>query len=254
MRIFAVSDLHTDFKENWRLIRGLSHQAFQQDTLILAGDVADNLEIIESTLRALRARFGEVCYLPGNHELWVRDAAAADSVEKLHTVLRLCDRLNVRTRPAQMEDCWIVPLFSWYDTDSARAAIADYAELEGWADFYFCKWPPGIGRSVADFFLRMNEPHIVPYDRPVITFSHFIPRDDLLPPPERLRFKALFKVANCVGLDDQIRRLRAVVHVFGHSHIACDRIIDNVRYVQNPLRYPKEQRQPEFPLKMIWSS
>lgn len=251
MRIFAMSDLHTDFAENWRLMRELSPEAFLADALIVAGDIADNLEIIERTLKMLRARFKHVCYLPGNHELWVRDAAC-DSVEKFHQVMRLCHRLNVHTQPVQVNGCWIVPLFSWYDANSALAAVADYSELEGWADFYFCKWPQSIGLSVADFFLRMNDPHIKSYDRPVITFSHFAPRSDLLPAPDKLRFKALFKVASCDRLEEQLRQLGAVVHVFGHSHIACDRVIDNVRYVQNPLRYPKERRVREFPPKMIW--
>lgn len=253
MRIFASSDLHTDFPDNWRLVRELSTQAFVADTLIVAGDIADDLGVIEGTLKMLRARFGHVCYLPGNHELWVRDAAY-DSVEKFERVLELCRRLGVHTRPVEVGGCWVVPLFSWYDADAARAAIADYAELEGWADFYFCKWPGGMGLPVADFFLRLNEPHLKSYDRPVITFSHFAPRADLLPPPERLRFKALFKVANCDRLEEQLRRAGAAVHVFGHSHVACDRVIDEVRYVQSPLRYPRERRTPEFPLKMIWRS
>jgi hypothetical protein len=253
MRIFASSDLHTDFAENWRVVRELSTQAFLDDTLIVAGDIADDLGVIEGTLRMLGARFRHVCYLPGNHELWVRDGAY-DSVEKFRQVLDICREVGVHTQPVRVDGCWVVPLFSWYDADSARAAIADYAELEGWADFYFCKWPPSINLPVADFFLRLNEPHLKSYDRPVITFSHFVPRADLLPAPDRLRFKALSKVANCDGLDEQLRRVGAVVHVFGHSHIACDRVIDDVRYVQNPLRYPRERRAPEFPLKMIWRS
>ncbi|MET0621456.1 MAG: metallophosphoesterase [Pyrinomonadaceae bacterium] len=253
MRIFASSDLHTDFADNWRLVRELSTQAFIADTLIVAGDVADDLGVIEGTLKMLRARFRHVCYLPGNHELWVRDAAY-DSVEKFERVMELCRRLGVHTQPVELDGCRVVPLFSWYDADDARAAIADYPELEGWADFYFCKWPSGMDLPVADFFLRLNEPHLKSYDRPVITFSHFAPRADLLPAPERLRFKALFKVASCDRLEEQLRRVGAAVHVFGHSHIACDRVIDNVRYVQSPLRYPRERRTAEFPLKMIWRS
>ncbi|HZI20301.1 MAG TPA: metallophosphoesterase [Pyrinomonadaceae bacterium] len=253
MRIFASSDLHTDFPENWRLVRELSAQAFLDDTLIVAGDIADDLGIIEGTLKMLSARFRHVCYLPGNHELWVR-GEAADSVEKFRQVLGLCRRLGVHTQPVQAGGCWVVPLFSWYDADAARAAVADYAELEGWSDFYFCKWPRSMGLPVADFFLRLNEPHLRSYDRPVITFSHFAPRADLLPAPGVLRFKALFKVACCDGLDAQLRRAGALVHVFGHSHIACDTVVDDVRYVQNPLRYPRERRAPEFPLKMIWRS
>lgn len=251
MRIFAISDLHTDIRENWAFIHRLSYEAFQQDTLIVAGDIADNLEIIGRTLGLLRTKFRQVCYVPGNHELWTR-GPSGDAVKKLHQVQYLCHRLDIHTQPLKAGGCWIVPLFSWYDLDSITAAIAEHPELEGWADFYWCRWPQSVGRSVADFFLQMNEPHIKAYDLPVITFSHFVPRQDLLPDPAFLRFKGLYKVAICHELDKQIRRLGASAHVFGHTHIACDRVIDGVRYVQNHLHYPRERQASAFPFKMIW--
>jgi Icc-related predicted phosphoesterase len=61
-------------------------------------------------------------------------------------------------------------------------------------------------------------------------------------------------VAGCASLEDQIRQLQSRIHVFGHSHISCDRVIDGVRYVQNPLRYPRERAISGFTLKLIWSS
>jgi hypothetical protein len=100
----------------------------------------------------------------------------------------------------------------------------------------------------------MNERRLHAYDGPVISFSHFLPRRDLLPGVERLRFKGLPKVAGCARLDAQIRSLNASVHIFGHSHISCDRVIDGVRYVQNPLRYPRERTDTAFPLKIIADS
>jgi 3',5'-cyclic AMP phosphodiesterase CpdA len=73
MRIFALSDLHTDFAENRRRLQQVSSTAYLQDALIVAGDIADDLKIIDWTLRKLRSQFGQVFYVPGNHELWVRD-------------------------------------------------------------------------------------------------------------------------------------------------------------------------------------
>jgi 3',5'-cyclic AMP phosphodiesterase CpdA len=72
MRIFAVSDPHTDFAENSRRLERVSSTSYLQDVLIVAGDIADDLRIIDWTLRKLRSRFGQVFYVPGNHELWVR--------------------------------------------------------------------------------------------------------------------------------------------------------------------------------------
>lgn len=239
MRILAISDLHTDFGENKRLLEEVPVGEYQQDILIAAGDISDNLDTLQSTLDILRSRFRQVFYVPGNHELWVRRGAST-SVEKFYRVLEVCRALAVHTSPQWIDGWWIVPLFSWYDPQFDEDGSADAESLLGWADFHLCKWPREIG-PVCTFFLKMNEPHLRLYGGPVISFSHFLPRRELLPPTERLRFKGLPKVAGCTGIDEQIRRLHSRIHIFGHSHISCDRVIDGVRYIQNPLRYPRER-------------
>lgn len=245
MRVFATSDLHTDYKENFLWLSQLSDTAYRNDALIIAGDVSDRLEIIRETFLLLRSKFRHLLFTPGNHELWVRNVDF-DSIEKLNQVLRLCDELDVSTKPLHLDHLWIVPLFSWYD------GVYD-PEMKAWADFHLCKWP-NDAHPLPDYFLRLNEPHLTSYDGHVVTFSHFIPRSDLLPPPEYLRISWLPNVSICAALDAQIRRLESRLHVCGHTHTTFDRVIDNVRYVQNAVRYPKERRTESFPIKLIWNT
>jgi predicted phosphodiesterase len=252
MRIFAVSDLHTDFAENRRRLQQISSTSYLRDVLVVAGDIADDLGIIDWTLRKLRSQFGQVFYVPGNHELWVRDGEY-DSVEKFQRVLRLCDEIGIYTRPGRVGKNWIVPLFSWYESDYDQLGEADVSSLEGWADFYFCKWPVGIG-PVAEYFLNLNESRIKEYDGPVITLSHFLPRRELLPAIEKLSFKGLPLVAGAPALDRQIRSLNAAIHVFGHSHIDFDQVIEGVRYIHHALDYPRSEVWSKEPLKQIWES
>jgi Icc-related predicted phosphoesterase len=252
MRIFAVSDLHTDFAENRRRLERISSTSYSQDVLVVAGDIADQLSIIDWTLRKLRSRFGEVFYVPGNHELWVR-GGECDSIEKFRQVLSLCDDIGIHTRPGRAGKNWIVPLFSWYESDYDQQREADVSSLEGWADFYFCKWPVGMG-SVSKYFLDLNESRIKEYDGPVITLSHFLPRRELLPAVEKLIFKGLPQVAGALALDRQIRALNAVTHVFGHSHIDFDQVIEGVRYIHHAFGYPREEEWSKVPLTQIWGS
>ncbi|HEV8430504.1 MAG TPA: metallophosphoesterase [Pyrinomonadaceae bacterium] len=242
MRLFATSDLHTDYKENFRWLQELSDTEYRDDVLIIAGDVSDRLEVIRETFLLLRSKFRQLLFTPGNHELWVR-SADINSIEKLQLILSLCDELDVVTGPLRLEEIWVVPLFSWYDG-------AFEPEMRAWADFQLCKWPADIA-PLSDYFLRLNEPHLKSYDAPVITFSHFIPRSDLLPPKEYLRIKWLGSVSVSAALDRQIRQLNSRVHICGHTHTMFDRVIDGVRYVQNAVRYPKERRAPSFPIKLI---
>ena len=242
MRLFATSDLHTDYDENFRWLQELSDTDYLDDALIVAGDISDRLDVIRETLVLLRSKFRQLLYTPGNHELWVRNTEI-NSLDKLQLVLDLCDELGVAIGPVRFENFWVVPLFSWYD------GVFE-PRMKGWADFRFCKWPADTA-PLADYFLRLNEPHLRQYDAPVVSFSHFIPRPDLFPPKEYLRIDWLADVSLCAGLDEQIRQLNARIHICGHTHTMFDRVIDDVRYVQNAVRYPKERRTPSSPIKEI---
>jgi len=65
-----------------------------RNVLVVACDIADDLRVVDWTLRKLRSQFGQVFYVPGNHELWVRDGEC-DSGEKFRRVLRLCDEIGI---------------------------------------------------------------------------------------------------------------------------------------------------------------
>ncbi len=251
MRIYAISDLHTDFRENRAALERAPLGGHRDDVLIVAGDVADHEAVLRDTLELLASRFREVFFVPGNHELWVR-GETRDSMEKFRSVLRVCDQAGVRTRPARVGDAWVVPLFSWYDAsfDVHGEGAAD--ELEAWADRYFTRWPPEVDRVDAAF-LALNEPHVHPYDAPVVSFSHFVPRPELLPPVRYLRFRGLPLVAGSLGIEAQLRAIGARVHVFGHTHIPEDRVLDGVRYVQN--HFSRAGGAPErSPFKLVWTS
>jgi hypothetical protein len=73
MRVFAVSDVHTDYKQNLEWLEGLCGTSeYRQDVILLAGDVSDSLETLERTFQLLVGAFKAVFFVPGNHELWCR--------------------------------------------------------------------------------------------------------------------------------------------------------------------------------------
>lgn len=72
MKVFVVSDVHSDHDANMDWLRGLSATQYKQDTLICAGDVTDNLEIFQTSMSLLKDKFGDVFFVPGNHDLWCR--------------------------------------------------------------------------------------------------------------------------------------------------------------------------------------
>jgi Calcineurin-like phosphoesterase len=252
MRIFATSDLHTDFKDNWLLLEQLSSTLYQNDVLIVAGDIGHNLDLVKDTLEVLRAKFKLLLYVPGNHELWVR-GEPGNSLDKFFNIIDLCKQIDVYTNPLELEKCVIVPLFSWYEKEFDIDENPDLDRLDAWSDFYLCKWPENVD-SIANHFLKLNQDRIKAYSKEIISFSHFLPRHELIPSRQWLRFKALPQVAGCVRLDSQIRTIKSTIHIFGHSHMNWDVTIEGVRYIQNALSYPRERINREKPtIKLIWS-
>lgn len=52
----------------------IDQNIYQEDVLILAGDVTDSVEKFRTTLNLLKRAFKHVFFVPGNHDLWVREA------------------------------------------------------------------------------------------------------------------------------------------------------------------------------------
>ena len=56
MRVFALSDVHVEYQGNSTWIRNLSDVEFQQDVLILAGDVTHDLSLLIITFEQLLSK------------------------------------------------------------------------------------------------------------------------------------------------------------------------------------------------------
>ncbi|MCY6381221.1 metallophosphoesterase [Hoeflea prorocentri] len=241
MRIFATSDLHVDYRENGRWVSDLSTTDFTDDVLILAGDISDSLERIERTLTALAARFKRVLYVPGNHDLWVlRDKGISDSFEKFGFVRDVINNSGATSEPFHGAKTSIIPLLGWYDFSFGEPSD----ELKRrWMDFRACRWPDDARNSdVTAHFIKMNEP-VPDRSRPfVITFSHFMPRIDLIPSFAPPKSRMLLPILGTGLIDEQIRRAGASLHVYGHSHVNRRAVRDGVVYINNAFGYPSEGR------------
>ncbi len=241
MRVFAVSDIHIDFEANASWISGLSRDDYQDDVLILAGDVADGPALLERCFRELAARFRKVLFVPGNHDLWVLDRETVTSFDKFEVVCRLAEDAGVSMQPYRVDSLAIVPLLGWYDYSFGPPSPDLF---DRWMDYHACRWPAGFGVSeVTQHFLDMNAAVLNDRHETTISFSHFLPRIDLMPdfiPPVH---RILYPVLGSALIEEQVRRLMPRIHVYGHSHFNRHVEIDGIAYINNALGYPREVTQ-----------
>ena len=72
-RLVAISDLHLSRKENREALEHFAADTarrFDDDWLIVAGDVGERVEHLQFALGILTRRFARVFFTPGNHDLW----------------------------------------------------------------------------------------------------------------------------------------------------------------------------------------
>ena len=278
MQVYAISDVHADYRDNLWQLEQLPRHSYGADALILAGDVSHKPEVLRRTFEIFLERFCHVFFVPGNHELWAGRGQHASSVEKFQEVLRLCESMGVRTGPGVIgtgtDQVCVVPLFSWY-TRPGEGSDSLYRErpTQGpsesvWADDYLVKWPRTADFQAVQYFLDLNARRVsalYPVSR--VSFSHFLPRQDLMfaapgdaPYAALDPARAMFNFSAVAGstlIDQQIRQLGSRVHVYGHQHRNRRRYYDGVWYVSNCLGYPDERRGQVFQdpgdiLQAVW--
>ncbi|KAM7479545.1 hypothetical protein LguiA_027758 [Lonicera macranthoides] len=264
LRVFVLSDLHTDYSENMTWVKHLSSVSYKKDVLLVAGDVAETYKNFVVTMSMLKDRFEHVVYVPGNHDLWCRGAKDdyLDSLEKLTELLDACRRVGVETNPMVIDGLGIIPLLSWYhesfDREKDIAGLRIPSLEMVCKDFHACKWPrelSNVGTSLALYFDAMNNKNqnaineIQSSCSQIISFSHFLPRQELCPEKRMLFYPNLPKIIGSDFLEARLRSIHKVdgsasaCHVFGHTHFCWDAMLDGIRYVQAPLAYPRERRR-----------
>lgn len=127
-------------------------------------------------------------------------------------------------------------------------------------DFYRCRWGEGFDhledysqkqKAITDYFIAISENDLSRKSDKIISFSHFMPRIDLMPDYIPEIHRKLYPILGTVELERQIRLLGSSIHVYGHSHVNRNITIDGTRYINNAFGNPGEERITAKKLKCI---
>jgi predicted phosphodiesterase len=253
MRVYALSDIHVDYDVNARWVEALSRADHQDDVLILAGDVSDSILRLGHCVESFARRFRKVFFVPGNHDVWVlRDRGVADSLRKFEIVQSTVASAGASTVAEVYAGVSFVPLLSWYDLSFGSPSTE---LMDSWMDFRACRWPPGWGpHEVTNHFLAMNDVRTALRGDVTISFSHFLPRIDVMPGFIGPHNRRIYPVLGSQRLGDQVLALGPDIHVYGHSHVNRSVVLDGIHYVNNAFAYPHEDYIAAKALRCIHSS
>ena len=180
-------------------------------------------------------------FVPGNHELWVERGDYRCSLEKFEAVLALCRNLGVYVDAYHDNTLSVLPLFSWYDYSFGEPGA--YLQ-RAWRDFRACEWPAHLSdaRELSAYFLAKNVDSLQTENELVISFSHFLPRIDVMPSRIPQKRRNVYPVLGSEMLGEQLRQLKPDFHIYGHSHVNQHIELDGTTYINNAYAYPREDR------------
>jgi 3',5'-cyclic AMP phosphodiesterase CpdA len=267
-QLLAISDLHVGHEENRPIVDGLrpSHPG---DWLIVAGDVAETVADIESTLALLKSRFDTVIWVPGNHELWTtsKDPVQLKGVQRYEHLVQICRRLGVLT-PEDEYPVWtgdggpvrIAPLFVLYDytfridgvnNKEESLAAAHEAGIVCTDEYMLHPDPYPSIDAWCDARVKESERRLASYDDPsvpLVLVNHW----PLVRQPTRiLRYPVFAQWCGTVQSADWHTRFNTAAVVYGHLHIPRHTVYDGVPFEEVSLGYPREWKPRGLPDKLL---
>jgi predicted phosphodiesterase len=268
MKLFAISDLHVRYAANRQLIEALPPHP--DDWLILGGDLGETEEHLQFVLRTLCPRFGQLLWVPGNHELWTvkGDANALRGEAKYLRMVELCRSFGVLTPedpyavwPGEGPPSVIAPLFVLYDYSFRPEHIPVERAIE---------WALEADILATDEMLLDPDPHAsraawcearcaytearleaLPADSTPVLINHFPLLYEQAWLPRIPRFSIWCGTRRTA---EWHKRFRARVVVYGHLHMRSTEWRDGVRFEEVSLGYPRQwsvERQPSHYLREV---
>jgi 3',5'-cyclic AMP phosphodiesterase CpdA len=257
VKLWAISDLHVSYEENRQVVEAL--EAHPDDWLIIAGDTGETPAHLDLVLRSLGAKFAQLIWTPGNHDLWTPKTLPSErrGVAHYERLVALCRRRGVLT-PEDPYARWpgdgplraIVPTFTLFDY-SFRPDHVARVEAVAWAaetgvrsvDEDLLAPDPFTSRDewcaarVAATEARLDA---LPPEAKLIVANHFPLRRDLAVLPRIPRFSIW---CGTMRTNDWHRRYNFETVVYGHLHLRSSQEIDGVKFEEVSLGYPKQWNQ-----------
>ncbi len=257
MKLFAISDLHLNYKTNCHAVEAMSPHL--EDWLILGGDIADTDVHLQFALTLLTKRFKQVVWVPGNHDLWSlpSDRNNLRGEEKYRRLVSICRDYGVLTPEdpytrflGEEEDYLLVPMFLLYDysyrpDDVSRDKAIDWAIESGVLCTDEDLLSPEPHASIADWCAhrcRITEQRLLeaPRDVPMILINHFPLRQDLVFLFQYPRFSLW---CGTKKTENWHTRFNVAKVVYGHLHIRGTNTRDGVDFLEVSLGYPRNWDQ-----------
>lgn len=232
--IQVISDLHLEQYRDGGAEFVNSMDPAGVDILALAGDVisARFPTHVRKVFEAIAAKYPQVLYVPGNHELWGGTPKAAmtglaNALAPIKNVTMLNNQLVTLDGRRFLGGPMWFPQWSVM-SDYAATQMSDFTEIEG-----FREW---VVKENAKFktFIQEN------LQEGDVVLTHYLPSTKSLSP--RWQGSATNPFFVC-EMDSLIHEKKPALWIHGHTHDSAQYQLASTRVVCNPFGYPTQLNQ-----------
>ena len=273
MKLYAISDLHLANRVNFHALEALPPHP--DDWLIIAGDIGELEEHLRLCLIILRARFKQLVWVPGNHDLWTLPTQPNQfrGAARYRRLVSICREYGVST-PEDPYITWqgensgesflLVPMFLLYDYSFRPPHITAEKAVD---------WAAESGVVCTDEELLNPTPYHSPIawcaercryteerlkiessqnpGKPMVLINHFPLRQDMA---QLRRFPRFSLWCGTHQTENWHTRFPVSIVVYGHMHMRGTHYRDGVRFEEVSLGYPRDwthKRGLEYYLREI---
>ncbi|KAI8932408.1 hypothetical protein NX059_010594 [Plenodomus lindquistii] len=260
-RLFAIGDIHLSFKANREALEKLLPHP--DDDLILCGDVGESAEHCKIAFTKAKECFRRVFWVPGNHELYTlpseKEHGARGEAKYLECV-GVAQQMGVLTPEddymlwqGEGGPCLIAPIFTLYDysfrPDHVKLEDAlDWArekDIEATDEHLLHPDPYGSRIEWCHALVDKTEKKLAEAvaahpDVRLVIIGHWPLRSGLVYLPNVPRFSLW---CGTKKTEDWHNKFNAKVVVSGHLHIRRTDWIDDTRFEEVSLGYPRQWKE-----------
>ncbi len=211
------------------------------DYLIVAGDLGldDTYQKVYDDLkRRTEGKFKDIFYIKGNHDYWWFPNKNRSYKERPNNI-----NFDHRYIEEHIDDYVILGCTMWAPVRSRNAwnvfrSMNDYRHIPGLTgdfphDHTFWEATEKVTQIYKEESEWLRNKVRENKDKKIIIVTHDLPRKELV---EGKYSKSEVNDAYCV-MDGSCDDIKPLVWIHGHSHSYYDTVIDNVRYIRNPIGY-----------------
>ena len=237
MLIRYLSDLHLEFIYPQYLNKFFKKIPLpkENEICVLAGDIGNPFTTnYDMFMKWISKHFIKTFVIPGNHEYYNKNKTISETNQHMEEYFVQYDNISLLNNQYEIyQDYCFIGSILWSKITNPAYKINDMTQIK---DFDIPKYNALNAECIG--YLES----VIQDKNNCIIITHHVPSDSLIDPKYKDKHMLPYNQWFCCPMDEFIECNKSKIKLwfYGHTHTPCDKIIQGVQFLGNPIGYPQE--------------